>query len=337
MRHPFLLTGIALLILVAVAGCGREAAEVLPPETSETPPAGPVGEMLPADLADPEPEEALEDCPFECCSAGHGYVEKPCSKGLTCYEFVCQKPKCPFECCTDPQYRAKTCEDDYLCVGGDCLQKDTDSDGIGDVDERNLKTNPEERDTDGDGLNDYLEAMLLESDPTEVNTDGDRYDDGEDPDPTRVNEADIVVKTANLQYSVFSENLDAFAEAVLAVCTLPPCDKDAIRERIDEDEKLYAMSFDALIANQGDDYSSFVDFAPVIMVMQGKEKDIIWTGNTEEFGRLDIYGSVQKSYSQTLTVGDFLRLDDPFLLKLAHEKRIILLEDVRNIEYEEFP
>ena len=55
---------------------------------------------------------------------------------------------------------------------------DADGDGLSNLQEYALNTNPQEADSDGDGLNDYQEVNDLETDPNEPDSDGDGFDDG---------------------------------------------------------------------------------------------------------------------------------------------------------------
>ena len=55
---------------------------------------------------------------------------------------------------------------------------DADGDGLSNLQEYALNTNPLEADSDGDGLNDYQEVNDLETDPNEPDSDGDGFDDG---------------------------------------------------------------------------------------------------------------------------------------------------------------
>ncbi len=59
---------------------------------------------------------------------------------------------------------------------------DTDKDGVRDIDERRFGTNAEQTDSDADGLNDYLEIYQYKTKPTEADTDGDGYLDGNEVD-----------------------------------------------------------------------------------------------------------------------------------------------------------
>jgi hypothetical protein len=60
----------------------------------------------------------------------------------------------------------------------DVALDDTDGDGLPDVDEEALGTDPTSADTDGDGLTDLEEVDLHGTDPTAADSDGDGIDDG---------------------------------------------------------------------------------------------------------------------------------------------------------------
>jgi len=59
---------------------------------------------------------------------------------------------------------------------------DYDDDGLADVYETRIGTDPENRDTDGDGLTDGEEVLIYGTDPLDPDTDGDGTDDGEEVD-----------------------------------------------------------------------------------------------------------------------------------------------------------
>lgn len=57
---------------------------------------------------------------------------------------------------------------------------DSDGDGLTDLQEEQLGTDPNNPDTDGDGLTDYEEVVLYGTDPLNPDTDGDGFSDGEE-------------------------------------------------------------------------------------------------------------------------------------------------------------
>lgn len=66
-------------------------------------------------------------------------------------------------------------------LGTDPAKIDSDGDGLSDKDEvRTYKTNPLAADSDADGLNDKDEVIVWQTDPNNPDTDGDGYKDGEE-------------------------------------------------------------------------------------------------------------------------------------------------------------
>lgn len=59
-------------------------------------------------------------------------------------------------------------------------ERDSDSDGLTDDEEKILGTNPQNHDSDGDDLFDFDEAYVYETDPLDPDTDGDTFLDGEE-------------------------------------------------------------------------------------------------------------------------------------------------------------
>lgn len=55
---------------------------------------------------------------------------------------------------------------------------DFDLDGLSDLEEKQLATDPKKIDTDGDGLTDYDEIKIYHTNPLKADTDGDSYVDG---------------------------------------------------------------------------------------------------------------------------------------------------------------
>ncbi|OGH86258.1 MAG: hypothetical protein A2493_00120 [Candidatus Magasanikbacteria bacterium RIFOXYC12_FULL_33_11] len=64
---------------------------------------------------------------------------------------------------------------DEIIVGGNL---DTDGDGLDDIRETELGTDPLNWDSDGDSLNDSDEVLIWKTDPLNPDTDGDDYEDG---------------------------------------------------------------------------------------------------------------------------------------------------------------
>lgn len=63
---------------------------------------------------------------------------------------------------------------------GDSDIKDTDQDGLTDLREAEIGTNPRLVDSDSDGLSDWEEANIFGTDPLKTDSDGDSYLDGEE-------------------------------------------------------------------------------------------------------------------------------------------------------------
>lgn len=60
------------------------------------------------------------------------------------------------------------------------LEKDSDGDGLTDIEELKLGTNPYSADTDSDGLTDWAEIKIYKTDPLNPDSDGDGFKDGEE-------------------------------------------------------------------------------------------------------------------------------------------------------------
>lgn len=57
---------------------------------------------------------------------------------------------------------------------------DSDKDGLDDVREKEISTDPNKADTDGDGLNDGDEVLIWKTNPLNPDTDGDTFSDGQE-------------------------------------------------------------------------------------------------------------------------------------------------------------
>lgn len=92
--------------------------------------------------------------------------------------------------------RSTTIRDGYILEKGYAsspLRSDSDSDGLGDAEEKTAGTNPLMSDTDHDGLADVQEIQLTKTSPVLSDTDGDGQDDGmEDSDGDGLSNLDEV-------------------------------------------------------------------------------------------------------------------------------------------------
>lgn len=80
---------------------------------------------------------------------------------------------------TQPQESAEDALKKILAQREALLSKsdDRDGDGLTDVEELKLGTNPDKIDTDNDGLTDHFEVNVLKTDPKRADSDGDGISD----------------------------------------------------------------------------------------------------------------------------------------------------------------
>ncbi|MEY4745267.1 MAG: hypothetical protein RL272_1212 [Candidatus Parcubacteria bacterium] len=67
---------------------------------------------------------------------------------------------------------------DEIAIGTDPDKPDTDGDGLTDGDEVNIRTNPLKKDSDDDGLDDHAEIYVWQTNPSNPDTDDDGFSDG---------------------------------------------------------------------------------------------------------------------------------------------------------------
>src|SRR4030042_2179975 len=75
--------------------------------------------------------------------------------------YIIALPDCPFECCGAgfDIYKIKGCEFGYRCENHECIEADSDNDGLKDLKEKELHTDPYNPDTDADSLSDGQEFL----------------------------------------------------------------------------------------------------------------------------------------------------------------------------------
>lgn len=176
--------------------------------------------------------------------------------------------ECPYECCEGDDYKKKDCDIYSKCINNECVDLDSDSDGLTDREEIKYGTSSTNSDTDGDGLTDYIEVKTKGTDPTKQNTDNDRYNDNEDPNPLEKNSANIKVNiiSSNEEPDIINIGLlsIAIAGVVLTEGALTPILSPFL------DKIMYSFSGGIEIKNIGDDYSSYTDF-DIIYLLSGEE------------------------------------------------------------------
>ena len=118
-----------------------------------------------------------------------------------------------------------TTDDEKVLAEVVAWQKDSDFDGVTDLEERKHGTDPYQSDTDGDGLTDYEEIYIYLTNPLKVDTDGDGVSDHEeikiafsnplvaDFDGTRT----VIQEIKGRDYASASANWEKFGDGV--ICT----------------------------------------------------------------------------------------------------------------------
>lgn len=251
-----------------------------------------------------------------------------------------QKQECPYECCSEGTYYEKLCPSDYECISNSCIPLDSDGDGLTNIEEKNIRTDPFSYDTDGDTLGDYQEYKVLGTNPLDKNTDNDRYDDAEDPNPTKINSAEITFNLLQEEgnYNIINLVKDTIivgaTASALGVCTagtLGACAAAipgvwaAIGPILDD--VIYTKNFGILINNLGDDYASYLNYEVVYRIGSEELKRIPYS-----YGRINANSQSTVSYSEDILMED-IKYGRTWDLILGKEGITIQIE---NLDYERF-
>lgn len=251
-------------------------------------------------------------CPYECCIDDDYYQIRVCQGSYDCVNNKCIKTNCPYECCLEGEYNAKSCQEGYECVSNQCKIKDSDNDGLSDIEEREIGTNPQVYDTDGDTLGDYQEYKILGTNPLKANTDGDRYDDNEDSNPLTKNTAEINILTSNKQW-----NWD-YVNILIAIVG---------GGIVNPDITIAEPTVTVTITNTGTDYSSYVRF-DIIFELQDEEID----RESISLNKIEIGETKTEIYNKEIKAGDIPSM----LINLVIGRTTDWGIRINNLDYETF-
>lgn len=250
------------------------------------------------------------------------------------------KKDCPYECCLEGNYNLKNCDNLYECLNNNCKPIDSDKDGLTDLEENNIRTNPQMDDTDGDTLSDYQEYKILGTNPLNSNTDNDRYNDNEDENPLITNSAKIVVSKSNEEGDYHWGNLikDGIvvggASALLGGCsvgTMGACAAavPALYSALNPilDDVIYTSNVDIIFTNHGSDYTSFIDYNIIYSI-----GDVELLNIPETSKRLNTGESITIPHTYEIKLKD-IRYGSTWNLILGRNKINI---EIDNLDYEQY-
>jgi hypothetical protein len=221
--------------------------------------------------------------------------------------------ECPYDCCfNDNNFKDMKCASDYECKSNKCIEIDSDNDGLTDLNEKEIGTNPNLFDTDGDSLGDYLEYSSMKTNPLSKNTDNDRYNDADDSNPLELNSAKIEISTLSKEWNWNYVNI------IIAIVG-----GGIVNPDLDIAEPTIALS----IKNVGNDYTNYLDFE-ILFQLQNTELEKL----DASLNRLNIGESKIETYSISIKAGDIPSM----LLNLVAEQSTDWDIKIINIDYENF-
>jgi hypothetical protein len=140
-----------------------------------------------------------------------------------------REKSCPYECCKESSgFLVKPCSDLYECKESKCVAIDSDEDGLTDIKEKEIGTNP-----------------------NNANSDNDRYNDGIDSDPLIPNSANINVDFTSRSWDWKYGNIAlTFIGGGIINPNLVIAEPKASIE----------------VTNTGNDYTNFVDFNMIFKI-----------------------------------------------------------------------
>lgn len=226
---------------------------------------------------------------------------------------VNNSPKeCTFECCLSGEYQQKICQQDYECISNICKPIDSDKDGLSDIEEKQLGTNPQLFDTDGDTLSDYKETKDMRTNPLKMNTDGDRYNDNLDNEPLQINSALI-----NLQINSMNWNWK-YGNIILAFIG---------GSLVNPDLTIAEPTTSISIKNVGDDYTDYVTYD-----IYFKVSNVLLATKNVQLARIDSNEENLQVYMNPITAGDVPDLLINAIMQQTTDWKI----ETGNLDYEKF-
>ncbi|MFA5070901.1 MAG: hypothetical protein WC511_00850 [Candidatus Pacearchaeota archaeon] len=202
-----------------------------------------------------------------------------------------QKEKeCPYECCKENSgFVIKPCSTLYECKESKCIAIDSDGDSLTDIEEEKLGTNP-----------------------TNPNSDKDRYNDGIDTDP-------LITNSANINVALTSQSWEwKYGNIALTFIGGGVINPDLVIA-----EPKVSIS----VTNNGNDYTEFVDFNILFKISNTliSQKEI-------HINKFDVGKNFQETYIQEITAGEVPDL----LINMIQEGTNNWGIEIQNLNYEEF-
>lgn len=223
-----------------------------------------------------------------------------------------EKKECTSECCLDGEFKEKLCLQDYKCKNNQCIAIDSDNDGLSDIEEKQIGTNPQLYDTDGDTLSDYQEYNVLGTNPLNKNTDGDRYNDNIDEEPLLTNSANINIEITSKSWNWKYGNI---LLSVLGGAVINP------------DLVIAEPTITVLVENIGDDYTDYVNYDIFFKV-----SNILIDSENARLNRINPYETITPVYTNPISAGEMPDL----LINAIVEQTTDWEIEIGNINYEKF-
>ena len=224
-----------------------------------------------------------------------------------------EKKECANECCSGDEYKEKLCPQNYGCENNQCIAIDSDNDGLSDIEEKEIGTNPQLFDTDGDTLSDYKELKELGTNPLNTNTDNDRYLDNNDKDPLLANSAKINIGIVSKSWNWKYGNIIL---SILGGAVINP------------DLVVAEPTTTILVENLGDDYTDYVSYDIFFKV-----SNILVDTENARLNRINSYEKNTLVYTNPITTGEIPDL----LINAVSEQTTNWNIEVGNLKYEKFP